>query len=90
MTDQTLSASDTEDLVISLRDRVERVELFSGVRLDVRTVDRMIELLIQGTCRYISCSDNTRFKYKQHLSRWAHTLGWKKKDEILQFYIYKE
>ena len=90
MTDQTLSASDTEDLVISLRDRVERVELFSGVRLDVKTVDRMIELLIQGTCRHIGCSDNTRFKYKQHLSRWAHTLGWKEEDEILQFYIYKE
>ena len=52
---QTLSASETADLVTSMRDRVERVELWWGVTLDVETVDTRIGELRQGTCKEIQC-----------------------------------
>ena len=53
--DQTLSASETADLVTSMRDRVERVVLLSDVTLDVETVDTRIAELRQGTCGEIIC-----------------------------------
>ena len=79
--DQTLSASETADLVTSMRDRVERVELRSGVTLDVETVDRMIEQLRQGTCREIVCWDNK--EYKEYLTRWADSLGWRSEGSVI-------
>ena len=75
--DQTLSASETADLVISMRDRVERAELKRDVSIDEETVDSMIGELRQGTCREIECWYNTSDKYRDHLNRWANTIGWK-------------
>jgi len=87
--DQTLSASETADLVTSMRDRVERVVLISGVTLDVETVDTRIGELRQGTCREIRCYHNTGDKYREHLTRWADTIGWRTEEDNNSFYIYK-
>ena len=86
---QTLSASETADLVTSMRDRVERVVLISGVTLDVETVDTRIGELRQGTCSEILCEGNTRNKYREHLTRWADTIGWRTKDDNYTIRIYK-
>ena len=77
---ETLSASETSGLVTSMRDRVESVVLFSGVTLDVNTVDTRIGDLRQGTCTEIQCWWNTRDKYREHLTRWADTIGWRTED----------
>ena len=88
--DQTLSASETADLVTSMRDRVESVGLLSGVILDVKTVDTRIGELRQGTFREITCYYNTRHKYREHLTSWGNTIGWKTEDNgSLGFRIYR-
>ena len=84
MKDQTLSASETADLLISLRDRVERAELKRDVSIDKETVDNMISELREGRCREIKCWYNTSDQYREHLNRWAHTIGWKSENEIFR------
>ena len=86
---QTLSASETADLVTCMRDRVESVKLFSGVTLDVETVDTRIGELRQGTCREIDCWNNTGDKYREHLTKWANTLGWRTMETGDSFHIYR-
>ena len=60
-----------------MRDRVERVGLWSGVTLDVETVDTRIGELREGTCQVTECYGNTSDKYREHLTRWADAMGWK-------------
>merc|ERR1711953_731573 len=79
---QTLSASETADLVTSMRDRVERLVLEKGVTLDVETVYTRIGELRQGTCTEIVCWNDTRDKYREHLTRWADTIGWRTEEDI--------
>ena len=86
---QTLSASETADLVTCMRDRVERVVLGSDVTLDVKTLDTRIGELRQGTCRQIKCWDDTRDKYREHLTKWANTLGWRTMETGDSFHIYR-
>ena len=87
--DQTLSVSETADLVTSMRDRVEMVVMESDVTLDVETVDRMIGELRQGKCREISCFFNTADKYREHLTRWADSIGWRTEDRRYNICIYR-
>ena len=56
MSGQTLSASETEDLLTSMMERVERLLLGVCVTLDVETVDNRISELTQGTCKEIQCN----------------------------------
>ena len=86
---QTLSASETADLVTCMRDRVERVVLGIGVTLDVKTLDTRIGELRQGTCREIECLYDTRDKYREHFTRWAESIGWKTEENFYRFRLYK-
>ena len=68
---------------------MERVGLWWDVTLDVETVDTRIGELRQGTCTEIQCYDDTRDKYREHLTRWAGTLGWRTEEEDNYIRIYK-
>ena len=68
-----LSEAHTRALVTAMRDRVERVELWGNVTLDI---EALCEYQGRGRCRELQVWGNTVSRHRARLRRWAGQAGW--------------
>ena len=68
-----LSKVETRALVTAMRDRVQKVWLFSGVTLDI---EELTQYDGQGRCSVLGVGGDTRERYGDRLRRWAVDKGW--------------
>ena len=69
-----LNDTETRALVTAMRDRVQVVELYYEVTLDI---EKLTQYNGQGHCSMLDVWDCTRTRYGKRLRRWASDKGWR-------------
>jgi len=68
-----LSDAEIRALVTAMRDRVQRVELWSEVTLDI---EELTQYDGQGSCSELEVWGDMRDRYWERLREWAADKGW--------------
>ena len=72
-----LDQAATSSLVRGLQHGVERLELWSGVRLYIQT---LVEWDGRGRCGQVECHDDTCDTYQEEMKTWAARVNWSVKE----------
>ena len=83
----TLTEPQTQALLTLLTERLERVELFDDLNLDIQTLCKYNG---RGRCRKLWVRGDTRRRYGEILLRWGAEVGWAVRDATVYLIIQRK